>query len=134
MNLASWTALLVTLVATPILARAALAFGFVDSRESGLALRKPRENPVPPVGGIAVLLGLVGAALCGEAHLPWAALLAAFGLGLVDDLRPGGLSPLVKFAGQCVVGCVLGWSLGDGAESIAALSLPQSICHSQSLI
>ncbi|MDE0913628.1 MAG: hypothetical protein OSB57_00450 [Planctomycetota bacterium] len=123
MNLASWTALLVTLVATPILARAALAFGFVDSRESGLALRKPRENPVPPVGGIAVLLGLVGAALCGEAHLPWAALLAAFGLGLVDDLRPGGLSPLVKFAGQCVVGCVLGWSLGDGAESIAALSL-----------
>ena len=115
--------MLVTLVATPILARAALAWGFVDSREAGLAQRKPRENPVPPVGGIAVLLGLVGACLCGEADLPWAALLAAFALGLVDDLRPGGLGPLVKFAGQCVVGAVLGWSLGDGPWGVAAVSV-----------
>lgn len=120
---APWTALLVTLVATPILARAALAWGFVDSRESGLAQRKPRETPVPPVGGIAVLLGLVGAFLCGEEHLPWAALLAAFAWGLVDDLRPGGLGPLVKFAGQCVVGAVLGWSLGEGAWGMAAMSV-----------
>ncbi len=123
MSCASWTALLVTLVATPILARAALAWGFVDSRESGLAQRKPRENPVPPVGGIAVLLGLVGAFLCGEESLPWAALLAAFALGLADDLRPAGLSPLVKLAGQCAVGGVLGWCLGDGAWNMAAWSV-----------
>lgn len=118
-----WIALLVTLVATPILAQMALALGFVDSRESGLARRKPRESPVPPVGGLAVLLGLGAASLWTGAELPWAALLVGFGVGLVDDLRPGGLGPGMKFAGQCVAGCVLGWCLGDGVWGMVVLSL-----------
>lgn len=85
-----------------------------------------RAAPAPLVGGAAVLAGLVAAVLMGGAPrglfeaparatlggtvgssepFTWLALLAAFGVGLVDDLH--GLAPRGKLAGQLLAGALL---------------------------
>ncbi|MCP5020594.1 MAG: hypothetical protein GY930_02360 [bacterium] len=102
-------ALAVTLVATPLLAQGCLRAGFLtDSRVLGERWRKPREQAVPLIGGVAVLVGLA----VGGVSMPWAALLAAFLLGTWDDLRP--LSAGIKLVGQVLAGFLLvravGWS------------------------
>ncbi|MEZ6016646.1 MAG: hypothetical protein R3F49_16125 [Planctomycetota bacterium] len=115
---ATLVALAVTAVATHLLARQALERGWIDLRD-GAEERKPRSSPVPLVGGAALLLGLLAWDLSGGHGLPWPALLAAFGLGFVDDVVPGGLSPRSKWIGQCVAAVLLAlFPFGAGVEGL----------------
>ena len=97
----------VALVFTGVLVLIAPALGWFDRRE-GLEYRKPIEENIPVVGG-ASILGAIAIAqyLDPLIPLPWPALLGAFLLGLVDDVRRGGLSPAVKLSGQIVVATLL---------------------------
>jgi UDP-GlcNAc:undecaprenyl-phosphate GlcNAc-1-phosphate transferase len=104
--------LLAALVVTPLLARLAPRLTWGARAAGAQAARKPEARPVPPVGGVAIALGLAAAVAAGGA-LPLVArsghpsavaaalaLLAVLAVGLVDDVRPGGLSPLAKLAAQ----------------------------------
>lgn len=82
--------------------RTALADDGSQARE-----RKTQDRPVPRVGGIALLAGLVWI----EAPASWPALLAAFAVGLVDDLMPGGLRPAPKALAQALAAAVVAWCL-----------------------
>jgi UDP-GlcNAc:undecaprenyl-phosphate GlcNAc-1-phosphate transferase len=107
----------VAAVATYVLARQAVERGWIDRRD-GAEERKPRTAPVPLVGGAALLAGLLAWDLSGGGSLPWVALLAAFLLGLVDDIVPGGLGAATKLKGQCVVGGLLMlFPAGSGVEA-----------------
>lgn len=93
------------------LAALARGLGWIDRRE-GLEDRKPREQPVPVVGGAAVLIAAALAAWItggggGLGQLPWVALVGAFVLGLVDDVLPGGLPARLKILGQVLVALLL---------------------------
>ena len=76
--------------------------------------RKLAGARVPLVGGAAVIVGALAAGAAGAplGGLPWPALLAAFALGLADDLRPGGLAPLPKLAGQAAVAVLFAFAPG----------------------
>lgn len=105
-----WAALLGA-VATASMAAAARGLGWIDRRD-GFEDRKPREQPVPVVGGGAILAaaGLTGWLVDGGGalgQLPWLAMGAAFLLGLVDDVLPGGLRAKHKLCGQLLVGLLL---------------------------
>lgn len=122
----SWLiALLVAGVATPVLAAVAPGLGWIDRRE-GQEARKPREVPVPLVGGAALLLALVAATLAGGPAWPWPALLGAFALGWVDDRATGGLSPARKLLGQAGVAALLALlspQVGSGPVPVFLLAL-----------
>lgn len=100
------------LIATPLLAALARRLGWTDRRPPEEAERKPRLSRVPPIGGTLLLGGLLlyAALRPGELELPWWALLAAYGLGLIDDLR--GLAPRAKLLGQLAVGLLLAREVG----------------------
>jgi UDP-GlcNAc:undecaprenyl-phosphate GlcNAc-1-phosphate transferase len=93
-------ALFVWLVGTPLAMRAALRLGVVD-RPGG---RRIHERPVPLLGGIGILAGILVAAAVNlpVLHHDYAAILLGAicisALGAVDDAR--GLPPSLKFAGQ----------------------------------
>lgn len=105
------------LVLTPLLARVAVAYGWVDRRTGALAARKPRRAPVPPVGGVVLFVALGLGHFVGGDELPWVpwvTLSLALALGLTDDLRRGGLSAGWKFAGQGLVAAALAWEIPGG--------------------
>lgn len=81
-------AMLASALALTALMRAAPRLGWLDRPD----LRKPHTQPVPPIGGVAWLLGLGTALLtlpAGPELLPWLLLLGAMlCTGLIDDLRP----------------------------------------------
>lgn len=84
----------------------ALRFGFAD-RPGG---RKMHDNPVPPIGGLAIIpVFLLFANLAGlETIVPWplsAALLALLGMGAIDDARS--IPSQVKFALIILIACFL---------------------------
>ena len=132
---------LVTLGATPLLARVARRAGWLDAPEGAEAERKLQARPVPPVGGLAILAGLCVARALGaplwsagaEPGLPllgpvpepaaWAAVLVAFGAGLADDVRARGLGPLAKIAGQGLAGLALASPALPDASLPSALAL-----------
>lgn len=98
-------ALVVALIGTPLAIRSARRLGIVD-RPGG---RRIHAQPVPLLGGVAILLGIVVAVVL---NLPFtrddygaivigAILISA--LGAVDDAI--GVSPPLKFVGQ--VGCAI---------------------------
>ncbi len=101
---ALWAFLLAGVVAlalTPAAAALAHRVGAIDlPRERGL-----NDKPTPSLGGLAILAGVL---LAGVVFLPWngetrgilAGAAAIALIGAVDDIREGGLSPLVKLAGQ----------------------------------
>lgn len=138
-DLAPWLGgSLAAFLATPLLARLGARAGWLDAPEGPEAERKLQARAVPPVGGSAILLGLVLARLLGarpwsasEEGLPlvglvpealvWAALLVAFATGLADDLCAGGLSPLAKLAGQALAGLLL------AAQALASAPLPLAL-------
>lgn len=106
--------LVTALVLTPLLARAALARGWVDHRTGALAARKPRRAPVPPVGGVVLFVALVVGRFAGGGELPWVALFLALALGLSDDLRRSGWAAGWKLAGQVIVAAALAWETPGG--------------------
>ncbi len=101
---ALWAFLLagaVALALTPAAAALAHRVGAIDlPRERGLS-----DKPTPSLGGLAILAGVL---LAGVVFLPWngetrgilGGATAIAVIGAVDDVRDGGLPPLVKFAGQ----------------------------------
>ena len=109
--------------------------GWVDEPSVEDSGRKLQAAPVPVVGGAAILVGLMALEIGGldslRPVLPvgheldgsriWLALVAAFLLGLVDDLMRGGLAPGVKVAGQVGVGLVVAHSV-FALEPIATLA------------
>jgi UDP-GlcNAc:undecaprenyl-phosphate/decaprenyl-phosphate GlcNAc-1-phosphate transferase len=97
----------VTVLLTPVAARAALRLGVVD-RPGPL---KVQQRPVPYLGGVAVFAGLVG-------PVGWAqpALLVplglALGLGLADDVAD--VSPRLRLAGEVAIGAAAAVALPGG--------------------
>ncbi|MEM7308622.1 MAG: hypothetical protein AAF682_18205 [Planctomycetota bacterium] len=122
----SLAGILTAALATPLLAALARRGGLLDRAAGALAGRKLQARPVPPVGGAAVLLGL-GAVwgLLRAAGGHWdpgiaawihpaagaCALAFAFGVGLLDDARRGGLRPAAKLALQALAGAPAAASL-----------------------
>src|SRR5918996_2316336 len=103
-------AAVIAFAVTPPAARLARRLGVVHyPRERDL-----HERPVPGLGGLAILLAAVVAALL---FLPWnietrgivGGALAIALVGAVDDGRPGGLHPLVKLAGQFAAAAIPVW-------------------------
>jgi UDP-GlcNAc:undecaprenyl-phosphate GlcNAc-1-phosphate transferase len=112
--------------ATPLLAALARRRGWLDRAEGEAAVRKLQARGVPPVGGLAVLLGLAvttaALRLSGGHWDPeiasWvdpragaAALVLAFLAGAVDDLAPGGVRPRPKLALQALAALPLSVSV-----------------------
>jgi UDP-GlcNAc:undecaprenyl-phosphate GlcNAc-1-phosphate transferase len=92
--------LAVSLAATPAAAAAAMRLGVVDRP----GLLKLQSTPVPYLGGIGVLAGLlVGAAV--SRPLLVVPLVAATALGTADDVAD--LKPWIRLAGQIVIGIVV---------------------------
>ena len=98
---------LVALVLTPLAARLARRVGAIDlPRERSL-----HERPTPRLGGLAILAGVL---VAGVVFLPsdaetrgilgGAAAIAL--IGAADDVVKGGLSPLVKLAGQLAAAAI----------------------------
>ena len=95
------------LLLTPLAARLAERVGAIDRPGE----RSLHQSPTPTLGGLAILAGVL---LAGAILLPWneetrgilagAALIAL--VGAVDDAREGGLSPVLKLAGQCAAGLI----------------------------
>jgi UDP-GlcNAc:undecaprenyl-phosphate/decaprenyl-phosphate GlcNAc-1-phosphate transferase len=93
-------ALIVTLVAAPVVRRVALRLGIVDHPGP----LKTHRRPVPYLGGVAVLLGL----LVGPIRADRLALLVPYGLalalGAADDALD--LTPRARLAAEVVIGAV----------------------------
>jgi len=148
---AFWAACAAAAAATWALARLAPRLGLVDGARPRDAARKLQPRPVPPVGGLAVLVGLAAGGLLwtggGAASFvgTWpapgycaCALAAAFLVGLVDDWLADGLDPAAKLAGQCAAGLPLGlgaWaaqpelSALEGAGLLAASALASAVAQ-----
>lgn len=120
-------------VATRALAQLALRYGWIDRRDGIEAARKPREAPVPPVGGVAIVLcaslaSLLSAGLAFQGwtsavewtrSVPWPAFVAALALGAWDDRQ--GLEPLPKVLGQTGVAALLAMEIMlKGGDGVAA--------------
>jgi UDP-N-acetylmuramyl pentapeptide phosphotransferase/UDP-N-acetylglucosamine-1-phosphate transferase len=105
--------------ATWIARRFAARVGFADD-PSAAPDRKRQTRPVPAVGGIAILAGLlVVRALPSSA---WVGVGLAFLVGAIDDRRKGGLPPAALILGQLVVAAGLvasGWRICAGAPLLA---------------
>lgn len=116
-------ALVVSTLSTPVVRTLAVRWGVMDQP----AERKLHSSPIPRLGGLAIWLGLWAAALLAVRSIPADALLAPsssmpelgaiFGggtvillVGVLDD-RLGGMSPLVKLAGQ-IGACIILLALG----------------------
>jgi UDP-GlcNAc:undecaprenyl-phosphate GlcNAc-1-phosphate transferase len=106
-------ALAMVLVLTPLTARLAPRIGGVD-----LGGDRPRVHtrPVPRIGGLAIVLGiLVPALIFVDLDGPYPGILlgtaAVAVVGLVDDIR--GVQPSVKLAAVCAIALipVAGWDL-----------------------
>ncbi|MGI9081827.1 MAG: glycosyltransferase family 4 protein [Thermoleophilaceae bacterium] len=95
------------LVATPLAARLAHRVGAIDRPGD----RSLHASPTPSLGGLAILAGVL---LAGAIFLPWSqetrAILGGGALitliGAVDDALDGGLSPVLKLAGQLAAALV----------------------------
>jgi UDP-GlcNAc:undecaprenyl-phosphate/decaprenyl-phosphate GlcNAc-1-phosphate transferase len=103
----------IVLVLTPLTARLAPRIGGVD-----LGGDRPRVHtrPVPRIGGIAIVLGiLIPALFAVDLDGPYPGILigtaAVAVLGLVDDIR--GIAPIVKLTAVCAIALipVIGWDL-----------------------
>jgi UDP-GlcNAc:undecaprenyl-phosphate/decaprenyl-phosphate GlcNAc-1-phosphate transferase len=95
----------VTLVVTPLTGRLAVRVGAIDlPRERSL-----HESPVPRLGGLAILAGLLGAALAfmplnGETRGIFGGALLIGLVGAIDDVRD--LPPAAKLVGQVAAAAI----------------------------
>lgn len=119
-------AFVVSLLATPIVRRAAIAAGIVDHPDQQ---RKAHNQPVAYLGGLAVLLGLlaaigisytsVGGARPEYGPIPFSIILGIVVItftGLADDIW--GWDPRLKIAGQLVAAAAL--AIEDVGVNVAA--------------
>lgn len=109
-------AFVITLLITPLVRRAAIAFDVIDHPDDP---RKGHAYPVAYLGGLAVFIGLIAAVGASyifieadaEAYYPPVPLAVVMGMiaitftGLIDDVS--GLFPHVKIAGQLVAAAAL---------------------------
>jgi len=123
--------LVATWIATAIARRAGLVDDASDAPD-----RKHHRRPVPLVGGVAlacalaawvgvrgvdVVGGPVAFGLSFEARAVLLGAAFAFATGFVDDVAPGGLSPLAKLIGQTIAGVALAGGLSvDGVPATYA--------------
>jgi UDP-GlcNAc:undecaprenyl-phosphate/decaprenyl-phosphate GlcNAc-1-phosphate transferase len=111
-------AFLVTLLATPLVRRLAVAAGIIDQPDNDPGGRKRHTYPVAYLGGVAVFLGLivavaasfvyVGSDVAGYDTLPIAIVIGMVAItftGLADDVW--GWDPRLKIAGQLVAAAAL---------------------------
>lgn len=105
----------VTFVATPVVRRFSILFGWIDHPSD----RKVHPRPTPTAGGVAIYLGVAAGLLAGrlipfleglyetssELDAALVAATAALVLGVVDDTR--GVSAIGKLAGQVMVAGLL---------------------------
>lgn len=117
-------ALAATAGATVALAGIAERSGFSDDPASAPE-RKLQPRPVPPIGGAALLVGLLAASAAAGSMVPalavWPALALALAVGFVDDRTPGGLPPTWLLYGQSMVAAALvmaGWRLAPGGSPL----------------
>jgi UDP-GlcNAc:undecaprenyl-phosphate/decaprenyl-phosphate GlcNAc-1-phosphate transferase len=115
--LAAVVAIVVTGLATPLMARTARAIGLMD-RPGGY---KQHERATPYLGGAAILLGVIAAVLLVQGvgkPVPVVLLAAAAmcALGTIDDWRP--IAPGVRLAVQAMIGAAI-WA-GDAGWAIAS--------------
>jgi UDP-GlcNAc:undecaprenyl-phosphate GlcNAc-1-phosphate transferase len=94
-------AALIAFAATPPVARLARRLGVIHRPRD----RDLHDQPVPGLGGLAILAAVVVSALLflpagGETRGIIGGALAITFVGAVDDFREGGLHPFVKLAGQ----------------------------------
>jgi UDP-GlcNAc:undecaprenyl-phosphate/decaprenyl-phosphate GlcNAc-1-phosphate transferase len=107
----------VAVLVTPLMARLAAFIGLLD-RPVGY---KQHERPTPYLGGVAILLGVVAAALAvqGVTSRLTVVLLAASAmcaLGTIDDWRP--MAPGPRLAVQAIIGAAI-WA-GDAGWATPA--------------
>ena len=105
--------------ATLVLARAASTLRLVDHPGG----RKAHGTPVPLVGGLAIFLALLGAAvvvgIATSAGYFLFALSIVIAVGMWDDVAE--ISPRVKFAIQIVASAVMIWGAGVELQSVGDL-------------
>jgi len=134
---------LAALALTPLFARLARRFAWTDRATAVDGARKLQARPVPAIGGLVVLVGLVGTwgtlALVGghwDASIaPWidpragaASLVLAFAAGALDDRVRGGLRARSKLALQGLAALpaavsLTAYRLGEGSSLELALAL-----------
>ncbi|HKW51979.1 MAG TPA: MraY family glycosyltransferase [Candidatus Eisenbacteria bacterium] len=114
------------LLLTPALIRVARATGYLDHPDP----RKSHAEPTPLLGGVAVALALLLAAVLARVFFPisiaiprpgfWIGAVLSLGMGLLDDRRP--MPPLGKLGGQLAAAlCLVLW--GPQVEWIRASPL-----------
>jgi UDP-GlcNAc:undecaprenyl-phosphate/decaprenyl-phosphate GlcNAc-1-phosphate transferase len=100
----------IAFLVTPLTARFARQLGVVHyPRERDL-----HDRPVPGLGGVAILVAAVVPALIflpanQETRGIVGGAIAAVVVGAIDDVRPGGLHPLVKLVGQFAAAAIPVW-------------------------
>ncbi len=121
-------AAVIAFAATPPTARLARRLGVMHHpRERDL-----HDRAVPGLGGLAILVAVVVAALIflpgGEETRGIVAGAVAIALiGAVDDARPSGLHPFVKLAGQFAAAAIVVWCEVRVHEHHAAVRRPDRI-------
>ncbi len=132
-------ALLVTLIAVPILRRVAAAYDLYDRPDAGL---KPHQRPIPYLGGVALWAGWLAVLLAAMAigwpsrggpdagAVRWEMAWLAVGgsvlmlVGLIDDIRH--LPPIARLLVQVAVAGLLLYA-GIGLDVCPALLEPLGI-------
>ena len=125
------TALVFTLLATPLVYKIATTYGLYDVPDIMLqgqtdAPRRIHKSPVPRLGGIAMVAGFFLANLVwssgSDLYGPLAASVLIFLVGLLDDLRP--ISPRIRLG--CQIVCAA-YAVMSGGLAIKAIALTPDI-------
>ena len=111
-------ALVVALVATPLVASFARRVGIVDATGP----LKTHRRPVAYLGGVVVFAGLVVGTVAVDRIVLLVPLVLALALGIVDDLRP--ISPTARLVAECGLGVVAGLAVpGDPVVRLATAGI-----------
>ncbi len=112
------SALILSLILTPAARSAAVIFDILDHPSSAV---KTHKEPVPYLGGLAIIISFVFSLLWVRVltSFPTGTLRALRGIlaggilifivGLIDDIRHGGLDYRIKFLAQIAAACLVAW-------------------------
>jgi UDP-GlcNAc:undecaprenyl-phosphate GlcNAc-1-phosphate transferase len=122
-------ALIVTLIASPIIRRVAIRLRIVD-RPGPL---KTHRAPVPYLGGVAVFLGLLVGPIEADRLALVVPYFLALALGVVDDVT--GLTPRSRLGAEIVVGAAAGLVVpGPGLAKLATAVLVVVLLNAVNLL